>query len=191
MKLLIENWRKYLTEAAATIENLPDDVKIKIDKTSENYYSIKYVDSAGNDIWEEDTDGNNIPYGTITITKHSDSGACGDAWHVYGSGAKKGWGPLLYDLAIELATLNGGGLIADRRDISPDAKKVWNYYSTNRNDVKAHQLDDLNNTLTPPNDDNCNQNVAGKDFKNSPLSKRYTKPPTTINQLNKLGKIIQ
>ena len=78
----------------------------------------------------------------------------------------KGWGPLLYDIAMEYATSKGSGLMSDRDMVSGQAKKVWDYYQNNRSDVKATQLDidyeearkyDLKQ-LTPNNDkDDCEQ----------------------------------
>ena len=111
---------------------------------------------------------------------------------VGGSGAKEGFGPLLYDIAIEWATQNGGGLISDRSSVSDDAQAVWSYYERNRDDVTAHQLDDLENTLTPEDEDNCDQEIGRatitgmyNTWQDSQLSKRYTKPPTTMNALGK------
>jgi len=119
-------------------------------------------------------------------------GECGEAWMVGGAAASHGWGPLLYDVAIEWATKNGGGLISDRGSVSDDAQGVWNYYMNSRGDVTAHQLDDLANTRTPTEDDNCQQDIARSTVTgqysfwwDSALSKRYTKPPTTMNSLGK------
>ena len=63
--------------------------------------------------------------------------------------------------------------------------------------MKSDQLDDLMNTLTPDiEEDNCEQAVAGwhpetesgtGTWVESPLSKRYTKSPTTIRQLTNWG----
>jgi len=118
--------------------------------------------------------------------------------------AAPGWGPMLYDVAMEYATMNGGGLVADRGSVSPAARKVWDYYMNSRGDVTGIQLDDLKNTLTPQESDNCSQRVAlatsasafgseksvKTDWVNSPLSKRWTKPPTTIEALRAAGKLI-
>ena len=42
-------------------------------------------------------------------------GPCGGAWMIGSAEATSGWGPMLYDVAMEYATMNGGGLIvADR-----------------------------------------------------------------------------
>ena len=111
------------------------------------------------------------------------------------SRAADGWGPLLYDVAIEHATINANGLMPDRFLVSSEAADVWNYYLTNRGDVSPHQLDDPYNQLTPEDEDNCDQEVAKEDTKSdrwekSPLSKRYTKEPTTINALKAAGKLV-
>ena len=98
-----------------------------------------------------------------------------------------GWGPILYDIAMEWATMNGNGLIADRNAVSGEAWEVWDYYLQNRKDVQAHQLDDLENTLTPEDPDNCDQEVAADPgdkwgLETSPISKYYTKSPVLINK---------
>ena len=124
---------------------------------------------------------------------------------VMDSGAVPGWGPMLYDVAMEFASLNGGGLISDRGGVSPSARKVWAYYMNSRSDVTAHQLDDPDNTLTPEEEDNCNQVVAGFDIEGpdtysprevdvdwvkSPLSKRYTAPPVMMDKLRAAGRLM-
>ena len=116
------------------------------------------------------------------------------------SQADQGWGPLLYDLAIELATERAGGLIADRSSVSREARDVWNYYMNNRSDVEGVQLDDQRNTLTPEDEDNCDQDVATSDeqgmrmpknWKDDALSKRWTKTPTTLNALRAGDRLIE
>ena len=64
-----------------------------------------------------------------------------------------GWGPLLYDVAIEVA--GARGLTADRESLSQDAYDVWLYYMNSRPDVQKIQLDTLDNELTPDDADNC------------------------------------
>ena len=99
----------------------------------------------------------------------------------------------------------GAGLIADRDSVSKDARAVWNYYLSRRGDVKVHQLDDMQNSLTPEEEDNCDQGVSlhtvkladlddsGNSLKwtESPLSKRYTKEMTTMNALIALDKLVE
>ena len=145
------------------------------------------------------------PFGGIIIKK-SRKGTCGDAWKIESVSADDGWGPMLYDIAMEWATLNGGGLMADRVSVSGEAREVWDFFFNKRSDVIPHQLDDLENELTPDiESDNCNQRTAAwndwaidpddmdmKDkWADSPLSKRYTKGPQTMQALESMGKLIE
>lgn len=54
----------------------------------------------------------------------------------------RGYGPLLYDIAMELIYLMGdGGLMPDRIDVSPSARAVWQkYYESRKEDVRAKPL---------------------------------------------------
>ena len=118
-------------------------------------------------------------------------GKCGRAGGVVQSStAKTGMGPLAYDVAIEAQ--EGMGLISDRASISPDALAVWDYYMNNRPDVEVVQLDDQYNTLTPEDEDNCDQTMADSyglgDWQSSSLSKLYKKSGTPVmDELRKRG----
>ena len=80
-----------------------------------------------------------------------------------GKGA--GFGPLLYDVAMELVSIDkNSALTADRSTVSDEAFAVWKHYLTQRNDVEEFQLDDLNNTLTPELEDNCKQRAFDMRF---------------------------
>jgi len=85
-----------------------------------------------------------LPYGNIEIfhNKNADDGIClGNTWQViYTDETTKGWGPLLYELAIELASQYGEGLMPDRSTVSDSAKRVWEEYDK-RGDVIKKQLD--------------------------------------------------
>jgi len=99
---------------------------------------------------------------SATIATGNEMGECLGAYTVtWVSVSESGWGPLLYDLAMEVATSKGSGLTPDRGSVSYEANKVWNYYFTNRADVEPVQLDDLEDHLTPGNsNDNCSQQQA-------------------------------
>ena len=125
-------------------------------------------------------------------------GNCAGAFVVGVAAADDGWGPLLYDVAIEQATIAGKGMTSDRSTVSNQAQGVWWKYLTQRTDVESHQLDDLANTRTPEEEDNCDQDIArstitgiSNTWVDSPLSKRYTKAPTTIKALEKAGKLVR
>ena len=212
MRLLREYIRELLTESAKGPADLPEGVYVQINRQG-RVALVLYVDKKGEEIRAPNPQHRGdlppAPYGEIGIEKPNAEGApggwkmgpCDDAWMVGYSEAAHGWGPLLYDVAMEYATLNGGGMIADRTGVSGEAQEVWNYYLGKRGDVKSYQLDDRINTLTPDiEEDNCEQAVAGwhpetkygtGTWVESPLSKRYTKPPTTIRQLDQLGRLIE
>jgi len=140
-------------------------------------------------------------YGYIAIVPLKDD-TCGGAWEVYQAMAANGYGPLIYDIAMEVASMKGSGLVADRRMVSKDAQDVWDFYLRNRSqysqsgagDIDVFQCDDTKNTLTPDDWDNMSQripkNMIGYDgiyWAMSPLSKRYSKSNTTIMAMgNKL-----
>ena len=206
MNLLREYIRELLTEAAKKPRDLPAGVHIVIDPQGNRGAAIHYADEDGDGIVATQ-DG---PWGEIYIVDvagHYIDSPCGGAWKVSSANAGSGWGPMLYDVAMEYATVMGGGLIADRDAVSPDARGVWAYYFNRRGDVKAHQLDNVNNELTPEiEEDNCDQEVAGyeiqhadsysprqvdADWVKSPLSKRYTKEPTTMNALIALDRLVE
>jgi len=61
---------------------------------------------------------------------------CGGTWEVYRAylrGAPDGTGPLLYDIAMDIAA--DRGIMSDRMTTSDDAARVWEYYLDNRPDV--------------------------------------------------------
>ena len=195
-----------LTEGAKSWDALPDDVVIVIeDLESEAWIYYAVVDSTtretqhiGKAAHISDEHGDLI-FGKIVIVelgaRTKDYGECAGAMKVDVSRTAEGWGPLLYDVAIEYATMNANGLIPDRRSVSMAANHVWKYYMRNRKDVTAYQLDDPYNRLTPEDEDNCDQEVAMEDedaydWQESPLSKRYTKEPTTMNTLKAAGKLV-
>ncbi len=93
---------------------------------------------------------------------------CMNAYAIGLSGASHGYGPLLYDIAMEVATIKGGGLVSDRTIVSNTEKdedgnpvldadgkpvdggalEVWKHYYWKRDsadgeggDVEVIQLD--------------------------------------------------
>lgn len=149
-----------------------------------------------------------LPWGRITIGQN-DHNPCLDAWSVSQTfPTSSGWGPILYDVAIEVATREAGGLTSDRSEVSNAARAVWDKYDTARSDVEKVQLDlsddDIQNWmaededqeplrhLTPQEDDDCTQWSAIQDpryymWDASPLSRLYRKPPTATSALQAQG----
>jgi hypothetical protein len=109
-------------------------------------------------------EGNHPEIGTIEFEKvlGADTGPCLKAYQTkYSKTNEKGWGPVLYEVAIELATIMGGGLMSDRSAVSPSAEKIWTNFLNNSNgNLEVLQLDDYNASadvmLTPDNpEDDC------------------------------------
>lgn len=158
-----------LNEAALNHLQLPENINVTIEKSSDDF-SIYFSDEEG--MMTLSSDSAQI-WGEITIGR-SESEACENTFEVIRSSAKSGWGPFLYDIAIEVATLNGDGLIPDRNKVSPAATKVWEYYLNQRNDVKKHRLSN-----------DCNSNAG-----DSPAFEfRFTKNSTTIDNLKSMKRL--
>ena len=88
-------------------------------------------------------------------------GKCLSGFRVSFSDADKGWGPIMYETALEIATHLSTGLMPDRASVSADAERVWDKFMTRKNyRVKIVQLDDINadrDEKLTPNDltDDC------------------------------------
>lgn len=225
MKQLMENWKRFLQEGIDPriqkrldmVLRLPD-VGIAISSDGSFGKSIRYVliEDAETQQYSELTyndaigDKKDYPHGAVDImeTTEDSEGPCFDGWTVIGSEAAKGWGPLLYEVAIEYSSQNGGGLTSDRFSVSSDAQAVWDKYA-NRGGVDAQQMDtnhDPNasgakvNTTVPqltPDDksDDCDQARAisqdGEDWHKNSTSKMYKKDsPEVMQALKSAGRLI-
>lgn len=203
---LVENYRRFgsdeklLAEAAKGPTELGPGmiIKVKTSKFGLGGFLISLVDYQQMR-WTQDH-----VEGRVHIMRPmpSDYGKALGAYEVTQSRAPMGYGPLLYDVAMELATEAGSGIMADRRNVSQAARDVWSYYLEQRPDVEAVQLDNMKNFLTPTDDDNARQLSSSFDMQDgmptniewtdSPLSKMYrvrngTTP--TLDKLRKMGKL--
>ncbi len=202
MSLLREYIRELLTESAKGPADLPDGVYVGI-KSFGNNTQVFYSDADGNRRATIKP-----PVGRVAVSKpgrspHSaqNPGSCLGAWQVISSQVSDGWGPLLYDVAMEV--VGDAGIMADRGSLSDDAYNVWKYYMNSRPDVVKKQLDDPDNTLTPEEEDNCDIDSAPEvneiewetqlvgALTDSPVMKVYTKGPTTIQELESMGRLVR
>jgi len=202
MSLLREYIRELLTEAAMGPADLPDGVYVGI-KSFGNNTQVFYSDAEGNRRVTIKP-----PVGRVAVSKpgrspHSaqNPGSCLGSWQVISSQVSDGWGPLLYDVAMEV--VGDAGIMADRGSLSDDAYNVWKYYMNSRPDVVKKQLDDPDNTLTPEEEDNCDIDSAPEvneiewetqlvgALTDSPVMKVYTKGPTTIQELESMGRLVR
>ena len=193
MRLLREYIREMLlTEAAKGIKDLQEFEFVRvIEKDGYVQFSIQYDDNSGEYY---------PPVGAVLIVQRRAPPPCLKAWMVSHAFAKGGWGPLLYDIAMEWATEYGNGMMSDRVSVSSDAYGVWDYYMKNRSDVEVEQLDLPNDSFKNGPQDDCKQSSTFKhlikqdldddEWVNIPLSKVYRKPGMkTINALKAAGKL--
>lgn len=195
MKLLRETIQQLILKSGMmTHRDLPEDAYIRIREAHgyRIYVQIATRKPDGSMKGRISVQPGDTCWGTI-ICDHDDKTG---VWVVRESEAGSGWGPLLYDTAMEYATQNGEGLMSDRFSVSDGEKgavHVWDYYLKHRvgRDVEAHQMDDNQNTLTPTDADNVLQAAAKMyatpedEWMHHSLSKRYTKSPTTIEALGR------
>ena len=199
----MENWRKFLNEGMKQPADLPDGIQVRIEDLGGQDLVFMFVDEeTGEDVRRSDKirDKWGWFYGFVYIRpygKDSRGFDCMGAFEVSSTGASSGWGPMLYDLAMEYATKNGGGLVSDRQGVSEDAYAVWKKYMDYRDDVEKVQLDDLENSLTPEDADNCTQlssikwaEKSGGEWHYKPISMLYRKNNTEMfDKLKSAGKL--
>jgi hypothetical protein len=131
---IIKQNKQVIDEAMKTPADLPKNYRVVIfDGKSfvEVYYKLLFKDS-------------NVPEitGQVIAEKISNQYCIDNAFEITKSEATKKWGPLLYDVMLEYVTNRKKGyIVPDRGMVSGDAKKVWNYYLENREDVKKTPLD--------------------------------------------------
>jgi len=132
-----KHFKVVLLEAMGQVSNLPDHIGIRQEKGVGGRVTFRYSRKG---IWRA-TDADEGVVGHITIAQpHPElEGAGGGAWVVKSVEAAKGWGPLLYDIAIEWATKNGNGLAPDRFRVTENAYSVWHYYLTKRGGDVSHK----------------------------------------------------
>jgi len=128
-----------LTEAAKQVSDLPDNANVTIQVT-DDWMKVTLMSPPGH-------------YAMIRADKkYSD---CLKAWEIVSANASGGFGPLIYDIAMELAGKDG--LMCDRHSVSSEAGRVWDFYLKNRPDITHKQLDYNRHPFVTPNDtsDDC------------------------------------
>jgi len=152
--------RILLSEAAKGINDLPMGVYITIDKQPDGIV-IFFSNPFGQEL--------QIPINGIIEAYNPDetTGPCDGALVVRRAFATSGYGPFLYDLALEVA--GERGLTMDRDTLSPDAFHIWKYYLERRPDVQKLTLSDC--VIDP----RIEKYTAGFEKNRSPLHFRYVK----------------
>ncbi len=154
-----------------TETDVPRDISVLI-KTFPNDALIRFSDQTGKRAYSMKE---NEPFmGEMRISRVDKS----NFWNITQIQAENGFGPLLYDIAIEYATLHGRGLIADRfGPISTEARSVWDKYFHQRHDVDKDPLPE--------------KWIRRGESDEDPTSYSYTKDPERIQKLRSMGRLIE
>ena len=172
--------RLLLTEAAKTPADLPPQTYVTVERTSDGI--LVYFSDLMGQLSDEPLSGIIETYEPDDLT-----GLCDDALVVRRAFVTGGFGPMLYDLAMEAA--GDRGLTMDRETLTGEAFRVWEYYKNRRPDVKAIRL--TNCTKGPKLDVYQMEYDEGE----SPIDFRYVKDvkedETVTYALRKTGKLIE
>jgi predicted nucleotidyltransferase len=179
-----------LDEAMKTAADLPEDIVVVVDRqNAPNYYKIYYAlqEDLRSPLKAGDLDrmerGISV-YGVLSIQLGRDFPYEGN-YVVESVKAADGYGPLLYDVALEI--VGKAGLKPDTKSISDDAAAVWKFYDTQRDDVQGELLVmdiDQYHTVMP-------KDRADKPGENEHLAQVYRKKnKSTTKELQDLNKIV-
>lgn len=159
MKLLREYLRLVLSEAARPIGDLALDSTIKYTSTGGKGVRLTLWNPKAilillemtqdpKEVLYELADSTNV-FAFMELQKHT--GDTWNAWEVTASVAQRGYGPTMYDIAMSKLKR----ITSDRDTVSAAAEKVWNFYSSNRPNVKKLPFDNKHDPKTPPPDDDA------------------------------------
>lgn len=98
---------------------------------------------------QDSGDPTNVIFGYLDVKPHKAD--CWGAGEVKFAAAQKGYGPLMYELAMSDFP---NGIMPDRFSTSAAARNVWKRYAQ-RPDVKAKPFDDVLDPKTAPKTDDC------------------------------------
>ena len=166
-----------LSEAAKTPADLPPQTYVTAERTSDGI--LVYFSDLMGQLSDE-------PLSGIVEAYEPDEmiGPCDGALVVRRAFVTGGFGPMLYDLAMEAA--GNRGLTMDRDTLTGEAFRVWEYYKDRRSDVEAIPLTDC--VKGPKLDVYQMEYEEGE----SPIDFRYVKrDPAFTNALRSAGKLIE
>ena len=144
--------RKRILEAAFTADQAKaQNLALKID----NSFLVLYDPSkmlSGLESSEYDADFlSNAVLGFLEAKSPAGKNRCHGAMMIRSVAAVKGYGPLMYDIAMSMY----GKITSDRVQTSDAAEKIWNYYKDNRPDVLKEPFDDVTAPETSNPEDDC------------------------------------
>ena len=180
-----------LAEAMKTAADLPEDVVVVVLKEPDGtgfqvYYALRDKPTVRLKAGDLDRMEAGIDiYGTLHVGLGRNEPYDG-VYIIQSSKAKDGFGPLLYDVALEIAGKRG--LKPDLLSVSDDASAVWKYYDDRREDVDSKMLvksiDDFDQVMPDER--------AQKPGENMHLAQAYYKTDkSTTDELTGKNKLIE
>jgi hypothetical protein len=149
-KLLIEGWRGFLNEISVNItginkikemvDNLYEirqgsgrDIKIVVERKEKDIVvSLLNLDGeSSNDhvFFKRVADNPHAKLGNKKVVVKDNDGGSREAWQIMWSEAGGGYGPLLYEIGIEVISCRlNGAVMSDRGSVSDEARNVWARY---------------------------------------------------------------
>ena len=104
MKIRIKRKKQIISEAAKGPRDLPDNVYVTIQTLSGGEIQVIYTTKDGYDLSNVQSE----IRGMIKMSRNKNAEKCvKDVWIVDIADAATGWGPMLYEVAIEYASKNG------------------------------------------------------------------------------------
>lgn len=129
MRITRRKLRSIISEAMKMPSDLGDDFYVSVSFGPGRRYKIELMHSIS---WDNPPPGFVARDRAVGAVEAEFNSACG-AYEVKKSYSRGGYGPLLYDIAIELSGKRG--LTSDRKSVSADAQRVWEYYIKSRSDI--------------------------------------------------------
>ena len=118
-------YRNIVLKNVKSFDDLPSNVAIRIERSAGGRRTFRYVNDAICTSIEKDED---KPWGYITIAKPGEfEGDCNGAYIAKIIESDNEWGPLLLKIAIEWASKNNDGLLADRFRVTEFEYHLWNH----------------------------------------------------------------
>lgn len=164
------HWKRHMNEAAVSPEQVPEGWKIYVKDRENNRVTVILKNER------------NATVGRIILADDKNI-PCLSALSVEVAQAPSGYGPLLYDLAMELS--GHKGIYSDRVVVSEAAQRIWEYYEHQRGDVESfHPLE-----LVGVNESDCIEDIIhmfGEEWEDDPMNKVFKKKTGNLSTLDAL-----
>ena len=115
-----------------SFDDLAENIAIRIERGAGGRTTLRYVnETICTEIFKDNDE--NKPWGYVTIAKPSDyEGDCGNVYVARIIESDNKWGPLLLRIAIEWASKNSDGLVADRFRVTEFEYHLWDHLLGNQ-----------------------------------------------------------